>query len=119
MKRAILYLFLTLTLVGCSRSTPETVTEDKPDETKQSSLIEMGAEAQKHVGLEIAPAAVEALNEFLEATGTVQPIDSRISHVRPLAHGRLQEVLVKVGDRVAAGQPLARFDNIEAGDLVS
>ena len=51
--------------------------------------------------------------------GTVQAIDSRIGHVRPLAKGRLQSVLAKVGDRVRKGQILAQFDNIEAGELVA
>ncbi|MGH6628313.1 MAG: efflux RND transporter periplasmic adaptor subunit, partial [Burkholderiales bacterium] len=79
----------------------------------------MGLEAQKHIGLEVAPASVAQLTEYLRVTGTVQPIDSRIGHIRPFAKGRVQEVLVKVGDRVQGGQALAIFDNIEAGELVA
>jgi cobalt-zinc-cadmium efflux system membrane fusion protein len=79
----------------------------------------MSAEAQKHVGLEVVSAKVEQLTEMLQVTGTIQPIDSRLGRVRTLASGRIQEVLVTAGDRVIAGQALARFDNIEAGDLSS
>src|SRR6476646_9294711 len=37
--------------------------------------------------------------------------------VRPLARGRLHDVLVRVGDRVRKGQALATYDNVEAGEL--
>jgi cobalt-zinc-cadmium efflux system membrane fusion protein len=81
--------------------------------------VEMSAAAQRRIGLAVAPAKTTALAEVLTLTGTVQPIDGRVTRVRPLARGRLLEVLAKVGDRVREGQVLARFDNIEAGDLAS
>ena len=46
-------------------------------------------------------------------------MDSRVAHVSPIARGRIQEVLVRAGDRVRAGQDLARFDNLEAGSLAA
>jgi cobalt-zinc-cadmium efflux system membrane fusion protein len=79
----------------------------------------MGAEAQKHVGLRVAPAELKQLTEYLQVTGTVQPIDSRVAEVRPLARGRLQRVAVRVGDRVTSGEVLATMDNIEAAVLAS
>ncbi|MEK7407703.1 MAG: efflux RND transporter periplasmic adaptor subunit [Acidobacteriota bacterium] len=102
-------------LAGCSRSGSEPATEAK----SAPGLVEMGPEAQKHMGLEVAPAGLSELTEYLRVTGTVQPVNTRVSHVRPLARGRLQEVLVEIGDRVQDGQPLARFDNIEAGELLA
>jgi len=79
----------------------------------------MGVSAQQHVGMQVAPAASIHMQEYLKATGTVQPVDSRVASVRPLARGRITEVRAKVGDRVDKGQTLAIFDNIEAGDLIS
>jgi cobalt-zinc-cadmium efflux system membrane fusion protein len=79
----------------------------------------MSAEAQSHIGLEVVTAEVRMLKEFLPVTGTVQPIDSRVAHIRPIAAGRLTSVAVRVGDRVAANQTLAMFDNIEAVDIIS
>jgi cobalt-zinc-cadmium efflux system membrane fusion protein len=102
--------------VACSRQ-PE---EPKPDEAKTpANVIEMGLEAQRHVGLKVAPAELTQLTEYLQVTGTVQPVDSRVNQVRPLARGRLEDVLVRVGDRVRKGLPLARYDNIEARELIS
>ena len=102
-----------LVVSGCSRSKPEPKAQSESDE--KQSTAEMSLEAQRHVGLQVAQVAETDLKEYLLVTGTVQPIDSRIGHVRPLAKGRLQEVMAKVGDRVTKGHPLARFDNIEAG----
>lgn len=112
MKKASLALILALPLWSCSRGgTAETPPKADPN------VVEMAADAQKNAGLTVVRAAVTQLTEYLHVVGTVQPIDSRIGYVRSLARGRVQEVLVRVGDRVASGQPLARVDNIEAGEL--
>lgn len=84
-----------------------------------ASSVEISDVAQRRVGLAVAPARVSPLAEVLTLTGTVQPLEGRITVVRPLTQGRLIELLVKVGDRVNRGQVVARFDNIEAGDLTS
>ena len=118
MRNWLLVMLMALVLSGCTQSKPAD-NEDKAADSKQGGLVEMGLEAQKHVGLQVASATVQQLTEFLSVTGTVQPIDSQIGHVRPLASGRLQEVFAKVGDRVTAGRALAQLDNIEAGDLSS
>lgn len=81
--------------------------------------VELSAAAQRRIGLVVAPAEATLLADVLTLTGAVQAIDSRISHVRPLARGRVTEVFVRLGDRVRPGQALATFDNIEAGELAS
>jgi len=118
MKKTLGVLALSLVLASCRASRPEAKDESK-SQPQDSNVVEMGLEAQKHVGLKVAPAVVAQLSEYLNVTGTVQPIDSRIAHLRPLARGRVLEVLAKVGDRVRSGQPLARLDNIEAGELLA
>ena len=55
----------------------------------------------------------------IRATGSVQPIENRIVHVRPLARGRVEQVRALIGDRVQKNQVLARLDNIEAGELAT
>ncbi len=117
MKRMEWLMAAALGLGACSSrphaAPPEA--EVKPRET----LVAMEEEAQKLVGLKVEPARSVQMNERLQATGTVQPVDSRVSEVRPLARGRVLEVRVRVGDRVKAGQELARFDNLEASELTA
>jgi len=113
----ILAICCGMTLAGCKskKDAPESAEKTKG----ASNLVEMSVSAQKHIGMVVAPAEVSQLNEYLRTTGTVQPIDSRVGVVAPLARGRIVEVRAKVGDRVQAGQTLAVFDNVEAGELLA
>lgn len=117
MRATLIVGVLCLALASCSKPKSEETAEreSKP----ASGLITMEPAAQHHVGMKIAPAKMSQLNEYLQVTGTVQPVDSRVSQVRSLARGRLIEVRAKVGDRVRAGQELARIDNLEAGELAA
>lgn len=122
MKRLILLSLCGIfTITGCNKHLPED--KDKSSSQEQSAdkagMVDMTLSAQQHVGLVVAPAEVKQLNQYLKVTGTVQPIDSRVAQVSSLAQGRILEVRAKVGDRVEAGQTLATFDNIEAGELVA
>lgn len=121
MKKNLFLATLAAVLVLAACSSTKRSQADQPAQARKDvrPVIAMGLEAQRNVGLRVAPALVQDLVEYLQVTGTVQPIDSRITHVRPPARGHIQEVLARVGDRVKAGQELARFDNIEASDLVS
>jgi cobalt-zinc-cadmium efflux system membrane fusion protein len=114
MRNAWLVLVFGLSLASCSRE-PDAAPAPPPD----PGLVVMPADAQVNAGVTVSPAGVTELVGYLHVFGTVQPIDSRIGDVRPLARGRVQEVLVRVGDQVTRGQPLARLDNIEAGELAA
>ena len=89
------------------------------DGEKERGHVEVNPEVQKRLGIGVSKVATEPLAASLRVTGSVQPIESRLAHVRPIARGRILNVLVKVGDQVSRGQPLARFDNIEAGELAT
>lgn len=92
---------------------------DSPGKEDKEVVVEVSVGAQRHIGVTVAPVEEAPLAIPLQVTGSVQPNDSGVGHVRPLARGRVGDVLVKVGDHVSNGQRLATFDNIEAGELVS
>jgi len=115
----ILVCFLTLSLVACSRKAEETGEKPPAPEQKEKGTLEMSEKAQAHVGLKVVSAEVRPLTEYLQVTGTVQPIDSQVAHIRPPAPGRLLSVSAKVGDRVSAGDVLATFENTEAAEIAS
>jgi len=113
-------LIMLLTWVSCSRPTePQEQEHKEAPAADSSSSIEMSVEAQRHIGLQVIPVEIKTLTEFLAVTGTVQPIDSRVIHIRPSSAGKLTSVTVKVGDRVTANQALATFDNLEGSDTAS
>ena len=89
------------------------------DEHAEKDHVEVAPDVQKRLGIVVSVVAAEPLAVALRVTGSVQPLESRLAHVRPLAQGRILDVLAKVGDHVTRGQPLARFDNIEAGALAT
>ena len=117
MKRTWMVVAGCLWLAACSKTRPEAAPEKAAQQ--ESGLISMELAAQKRVGLEIAPAMRVLLDEYLQVTGTVQPVNSRVGQVRSMARGRVLDVLAKVGDRVRAGQELARIDNLDAGELAA
>jgi cobalt-zinc-cadmium efflux system membrane fusion protein len=114
MKVLYVSIFLFAFAACSSRSKHEETAEH---ETKpESKLLEMSTQAQRHVGLQTTAVVFKQLQEYLRVVGTVQPIDTHIGHVRSLARGRVQQIRVRVGDRVGAGETLATFHNIEAGE---
>lgn len=117
MRKILMSLFLFA--AACSRPAVEPADQHSSTEAKDKSQLEMTVEAQGHIGLQVITVQVERLKEYLAVTGTVQPIDDKVGHVRPLATGKLVEVLVKVGDRVSPDQTLATFDNTEAGEIAA
>jgi membrane fusion protein, heavy metal efflux system len=132
MKRFSLLMICALLIVSCNKEKTAAAPEGKAEAVKagseehekgeskgEASTVEITPEAQQRSGIVVTPAATTPMTQQLQATGTVQAIDSSIAHVRPLTRGRLQDVLVKVGDRVVASQVLAQLDNIEAGEIMT
>ena len=125
MKKLIaLFAFAVLLGTGCTRKAAES-NQDKANQgevregANKDNLVEMSLAAQRHVGLEVAPAAMTDLKQYLKVIGTIQPIDKQVGQVGPFASGRIITVLARVGDRVHAGQTLATLDNVAAGDLMA
>ena len=48
----------------------------------------------------------------------MQANGSRLAHIRALARGRIDDVYVRLGDRVRTGQRLLTYDNVELGDAI-
>lgn len=126
----LMTVVLTAALVSCAKKdegagkgpgeAKRTGDEAHPEKyIEQANVVELSLDAQKRAGIEIATARTSTVQAEVKATGSVQPIDSQIAHLRPLAKGRVEQVLVKVGDRVERDQVLARLDNIEAGELTT
>lgn len=114
-------------LASCAQR--EAAGDSKPERTgdqahgakhiEEANVVELSAEAQRRAGIVVEEARPGTVEVQVKATGTVQPVDSRVVHLRPLARGRVEQVLGRIGDRVEKDQVLARFDNIEAGELSS
>lgn len=98
---------------------PESAEPHRENYIEEANVVELAVEAQRRAGIEVAPLTMGTAEAEVLLTGSVQPIDSKVSEVRPLARGRVTQVNAKLGDRVQNGQVLAQFDNIEAGELAT
>ena len=61
--------------------------------------------------IELHTVALRALKDKVRFTGSTQPVDQTV--VKARVAGRLAEVLVREGEKVAQGQVLARFEAVE------
>lgn len=98
------------------RGKPEPAPEE--EKTAHTNVVELAEEAQRNIGLELVPASERSIRRVVKATGIVSSDQARVAHVFPLARGIVEQVMVKLGDRVRQGQPLLSYDNIELGQLI-
>ncbi len=113
---------LFLGVYGYLRSRPDThTTAPEPaahDEHTTSDTVRLTPEAIRNVGIRTEPAQIRPVTLTITTVGAIGPDETRLAHLRPLSRGRIQQVFVRVGDRVRRGQPLLIYDNIELGELV-
>lgn len=93
--------------------------EAPPEERREAGgEPALSGEMQRKFGVQFAEVQVLRFGQAIRATGSVQPNDSRMAHIRALARGRIDDVYVRLGDRVRAGQRLLTYDNVELGDAI-
>lgn len=100
---------------------PTSATEaaEKAEATEKPAVLTLDDEAQERIGLETVEAQLRPIGAHVRTTGTVGPNETRVAHVRSLSTGVITGVMVRRGDRVAAGQPLLTYDNVDLGQTVA
>ena len=86
---------------------------------KSDDALEVSDSGKGAIQLKVEPVRAESLGGELKTTGTVVVPPDRNVKVTPSLQGRVREVLVKVGDMVRAGQPLAYLDSVDAANAVN
>ncbi|MGE3277379.1 MAG: efflux RND transporter periplasmic adaptor subunit [Vicinamibacterales bacterium] len=97
---------------------PEAAAASDDHDDLPAGVVELAPEAQRTAGIETGPVATAPLPAVLSVTGAVAPVETRVAHVRPLARGVVERVSVTLGQRVARGDALVTFDNIELGERI-
>ncbi len=93
-------------------------TEREAAESAAPNVITIDERTRDTIGLKVQVVEQRPFADIIQATGVVTPNETRLAHVRLLAPGRVEQVHVRVGDRVQAGQPLLTYDNVDVGELV-
>ena len=101
---------LALALSACSPqpSTPSAQTNQTPSDP---ALIQVGPEMAKRFQVEAV--TMTDIVEFQNVPGRIEANDRMVTRIGAAVTGRVTEVMVDVGDRIAAGQPLASIASPE------
>jgi cobalt-zinc-cadmium efflux system membrane fusion protein len=89
---------------------------DPPSQAPANTISETGRRVLE-IGTE--PVHAEVLEHSIQATGLISfPADQTVK-ISPRLQGRIRQVFVGVGDRVAAGQILAVLDSVDAAAVLT
>ncbi len=80
---------------------------------RRENRVELTPEAAKTAGIEVYHVVTVAPSDLIGATAVVELNGDRVSRVNPRVSGRCVDVNVSLGDRVHAGQTIARIDALE------
>lgn len=86
---------------------------------RPGAALSVPAAAQRVLQIETAPVRVEAVGGVVRATGVVSFPSDQTVKISPRLQGRIDQVFVHVGDRVAAGQTLAILDSVDAANALA
>lgn len=109
---------MALTIIAIILFVRKAKPQNEAEAAHDPNIVEMSQDGQRNIGLVTEIVAEELVNQKVKATGIVGPDETKLAHVFPLAQGVVEQVFVRLGDRVRQGQPLLQYDNIELGELV-
>src|ERR1041385_476716 len=83
MKRTVILLVCGLAFLSCTRPKPAVLPETKTqnanggrhEAASEGNAVELTPEAQQRAGVTVTPAAVVPMTQYLQAPGSVQPVD--------------------------------------------
>src|SRR3989338_8341694 len=88
---------LTVLLAGCGRGESS---HEASEHTEDRTAIHFSTASQEKLGIEIRPVESKILEQTLEVTGQIAQDTDRVVHVNAPEAGRLEELLVSIGQRV-------------------
>jgi cobalt-zinc-cadmium efflux system membrane fusion protein len=106
-KRVWLLSVLILWLAACGRG--PTTNEAANPPAHPAGVVVMSETAQKQAGIVVEQVERRVIPEMVEAPGQLVFDEDRTWHIGAITSGRVVEVKAGVGDRVQAGQVLARL----------
>ncbi|MEW6126002.1 MAG: efflux RND transporter periplasmic adaptor subunit [Acidobacteriota bacterium] len=113
---ALLILLFTLISAGCRKAASENVQANEPDAKADPNIIELSPDSARYAQFVETEVVEQLLTVPLRVTGRVVVNEERTVHVGALFEGRVEKVLVQLGDRVRQGQVLALMHTHEVHD---
>ena len=92
---------------------------EKPKEKAAEKLLDLSDAEIHQAGIKVQKLDLQEKADQIVVTATIQANQDKLAHVAPRVSGRIVKVSASLGDRVKAGQALARLDSIELGEARS
>lgn len=109
---ALLVFTAVVTTAGCSKSDSGKTPSPAQSATKTDPMeVQLSADMAKHFQVEAAKMA--EISVIQKVAGRIEANEQRTMRIGASVTGRVTQVLAEVGDRVKAGQPLARLASPE------
>lgn len=106
-RAALVAMVLPMMLIGCSDGKPPTSNAEKLD------VMDVAIKPEMQSYFAAGKVDMAELSRLVDASGTIQPDERLVTRIGASVLGRVTNVLAEVGDRVAAGQPLASLASPE------
>ena len=107
-----LVLILAMFVAGCGKSGTEAAKQPAKAVPRTDPMeVQLTLEMDKHFKIE--PAAMAQVSIKQKVSGRIEANEQRTTRIGSAVTGRITQVLAEVGDRVRAGQPLARLSSPE------
>ena len=90
----------------------------EPAQPAGPTVVELPQESWAGAGIDIKPAEVAILAQKETLTGKITLNEDRVAHIFPLVSGRVDTVMVGLGDRVKKGQEMAIIESREVGQAM-
>ncbi|MCC3511424.1 MAG: efflux RND transporter periplasmic adaptor subunit [Microcoleus sp. PH2017_17_BER_D_A] len=85
--------------------------------TQTPAAISVDAVTAKRLGIKVSPATRQRLDIGIKTTGQIETLPNQKVEVTAPVAGKVVELLVKPGDKVSKGQPVAVLSSSELGQL--
>ncbi|MEY3870377.1 MAG: hypothetical protein RLZZ338_4271 [Cyanobacteriota bacterium] len=87
------------------------------EDTQGPISVSVDAKTATRLGIKVEPATRQRLAISIKTTGEIETLPNQKVEVRPPVSGTVVELLVKPGDQVSKGQPLAVLSSSELAQL--
>jgi membrane fusion protein, heavy metal efflux system len=114
---AICLVFISLLILFLhNKSGPATV--EKPTEEHEASETNAELPLNAVPGVRTYTVSYDTLKRHVSFPAVIQPDDQQLVQITPLVSGRIEEIRVKLGDRVQKGATLALISSPQIAELV-
>jgi len=96
---------------GCAKEAPEVAEHEAPSHTGPhgGAVVVLSPESIRSAGITVGTSGEQPIDVTIELPGEIKLNTERSVDVRPTYPGRVTNMLVTLGSRVARGQPLAKI----------